>query len=277
MDKRYNPEDVVITFNEKDVTVNRDAQTGIVQIIRKSDGETLFTDYDNMIKRDSNGTVLVDSKGMIVAGYKADNWAHPLAQCAFQDVLQSWNHSEIGGSDTFDVVQWGDWSFPVPGLTNFKNKDPLEHSSHPDGNCVDIRPFVNNQAQDRNTQYTDSNYLSENSAKFLALAISRGAYTVYFCDTSINKNVATEVEKLVKEFKETPDFENLKDGLKNIKVETMRDHENHFHVCFATDGKPERTSAFSNKWPKEVKEASYQRTQNACLNLWKKNRRYFLE
>lgn len=148
-----------------------------------------------------------------------DNWGNPTTICSLYNLTDKFFEKckeTPGRSDEQCMARVGDMSFITPVNKHnpgggWKNKDPLDHKSHHTGNCIDLRPFRNDDDFGR-LEHTYSTYDREITQEFVNMAKKFGANNILFNDSKI-KGAAR-----------------------------AGGHDNHLHICFPPKNKTVKES-----------------------------------
>ena len=145
----------------------------------------------------------------------SDAFLEPTAQCAFMQVLKEFNKDckEEGCQ-----VQFGD-------MHHEDNWGP--HSTHDNGQCIDIRFFRKTTNVDAGLTYKNKEYDREKTEKFTDLLMKAGAQNIYLNDYTLRKKYYTQ-EKLEELYGN--DYKAKKE--KVYMPVSMDKHNDHMHFCF---------------------------------------------
>lgn len=143
----------------------------------------------------------------------SDAFLKPHAQCTFLQVLKDFcDECKTAGCQ----VQFGDMHHDAEWRV---------HTSHGDGECIDIRPFRKSSDDNVGLTYLSALYDREKTEKFIDKLIQAGAQNIYFNDKNLlNKYNSDDKKKdLLGEnwADETISHPSKKSG-----------HSNHIHFCF---------------------------------------------
>jgi hypothetical protein len=137
---------------------------------------------------------------------KSDTWGKPTTICSIMKLSKRFKASCMAGGKSAKrcTSRIGDIGFATPGK-QLNNLDPLGHVGHSSGECVDVRPFRNDQSHagvDLLSSRTKGSYDKQLTSEFIQEAVKLGASNILFHDSSI----------------ENASFAN--------------NHADHIHVCF---------------------------------------------
>lgn len=132
----------------------------------------------------------------------SDTWGKPYTVCTLLKLTKAWQEQCAGKGC---LPQVGDLAFATPVSKMSDGGGPLGHSTHHSGECIDIRPFRNDDQLEGST-HRSAEYSRSQTEKFLKLAVEMGASPAYFNDQAITKSVPG--------------------------VTSYKGHDNHIHICF---------------------------------------------
>lgn len=105
-------------------------------------------------------------------GEVLDNYAAPIAACAFMSVLQDWK-KRCPNSQSGCRVAWGDISHKTKRKFN-------KHQTHTDGNCIDIRPMRRGKFDDEPLFYQKSD--RGTTIEFINMLRDKGGTKIIYDD-----------------------------------------------------------------------------------------------
>lgn len=136
----------------------------------------------------------------------SDTWGYPDTICALMKFAKKWNKtcyeaglaraarqtvSRIPGPGIYGILgdactlQIGDIGFITPALKQDTTKDPLGHSSHKSGRCIDVRP-VRNDGEFVGTNYESPSYDQTLTRLLVSELKKAGATNVLFNDPDVS-------------------------------------------------------------------------------------------